>query len=1809
MREIGEHTYIAIFSPIDGSESEEIKIKVNVEKKDISNTIAATTTTFIYTGYEITPNVKGIGVDDEDVEVKLTSEKGTNVGKYNYIYEIVSDYYIGNKTIEITINKAEAKIEGTVNTISYSKDLKVPEWKYTITGLVGNDSADNLLGLDIKVTKPEINGVNTYTYSVEATSTNYIFEITNNTLEVTQGTYSRDYEITNPNVSSATVEDKLGDLTINDTDQGTFSWLNNEEVINSAGSNSYKATFTPKDSNYKSEEVTITFNVNTKDISDYINVDESSLKAIYDGNEHNIEVTISYKENSYNYLLSEYDKVNAGNKEITITINDDNYSGSKVVTLVIEKATIQFTKPNIDDLPYNTNISSIELGDVEGGRFVLISEGIIEVGENNIKIKFIPNDTTNYKEEEFEIIVIGLRLESVITNEEIPTLTYNGQNQDISNYFSVNNSEQQITLSYKLNGEVVDSIKNAGTYEVTASVSESEHYKASSIIINVKLEVEVPEIVLTAYYGDGIINIETPTSEYGIWSWDNSELGLKTIGENDYVAVFTSTDGETIVKAKITIKVEKKDISNTIEATTTTFTYTGNEIMPTVKGIGVDDEDVEVKLTSEKGTNVGKYNYIYEIVSDYYIGNKTIEITINKAEAKIEGTVNTISYSKDLKVPEWKYTITGLVGNDSADNLLGLDIKVTKPEINGVNTYTYSVEATSTNYIFEITNNTLEVTQGTYSRDYEITNPNVSSATVEDKLGDLTINDTDQGTFSWLNNEEVINSAGSNSYKATFTPKDSNYKSEEVTITFNVNTKDISDYINVDESSLKTTYDGNEHDIEVTISYKENSYNYSLSEYDKVNAGDKEITITINDDNYSGNKVVTLVINKKTAILAANSQTMNFGENVPDLKYVVNNLAPNDSEDVLGIVVTKPTVTDVITYQYVINYNKNGNYELEITGDLSLIVNKGNYDIDSILKPTVGVITIGMDYANISITQKDDRGIFSITNNGIIGKNNVLNLHFEPKDNRYNSFDTTMTFTFKKVDISDQIIVPDERTFTYTGEPITFEASIDSSYGVTLKYSDNVQTNIGNYETSITIVENDYYEGSTFTNWSIVAPNYDDLDKPEFENVEYLDYLRDLVFDANADYRGTYSITNPNIQIDVVGEYEITLTFTPHDTNVAPKEVKVTIQVNKKDISENINVVINETLIYNGQEQTPTANVTISGYEQYNISPTFEPTSGTNAGQHDYVVNIIDNDFFTGSKTGKYNINKAQVKIAINCDDVTYLPDLVIDSDHFKYSLVNGQFYGNDSSGLVFKVDNDAIINGGYGKYPVTVEFANENYDLSYDPFNLIVNRKYDYDEINISKAMQDSEESIYTPIYGPNNMILGIMLNGTYNTEFKANDLKVTLTTNTGAISALTRVDQNINGYYITLNLTGFSTTTEVTLTLALKEAPKEVYSNLKIKVMNGVTNITTINETKAWAINTNSVLNNDLVYNPKNDTNGYSFVDNRLVYTSKYIEGAQNASNGVIVVSGNSTLYGNGYKIDGSLLAVANSNTSKKFIQLSNGNLDNMELKLGIASTYDREANFNIGSAVIETSGNNVINNTYINGGLRGIRILSNLTLNNVRFKNNVVANEIYSDGNATQFDVYFNNVIIDGIVDKNGQDVISYTLGILFFPGGGGDGMANFHYKKLHFNNFKYLGWVDSASAVELVNRLVQGLGSLAASLGKFSEKDIKQCFATDTIVKINGKEYVNLALVVPTEIAVTSAKLSSDWDDSTNLEGFNGYIVKEAKKTLASFIPITIAKVKIYLNNINDSSFDYSEHFKMSGSTPIGVIELSDFIFHY
>ena len=1809
MREIGEHTYIAIFSPIDGSESEEIKIKVNVEKKDISNTIAATTTTFIYTGYEITPNVKGIGVDDEDVEVKLTSEKGTNVGKYNYIYEIVSDYYIGNKTIEITINKAEAKIEGTVNTISYSKDLKVPEWKYTITGLVGNDSADNLLGLDIKVTKPEINGVNTYTYSVEATSTNYIFEVTNNTLEITQGTYSSDYEITNPNVSSATVEDKLGDLTINDTDQGTFSWLNNEEVINSAGSNSYKATFIPNDNNYKSEEVTITFNVNTKDISDYINVDESSLKTIYDGKEHNIEVTISYKENSYNYLLSEYDKVNAGNKEITITINDDNYSGSKVVTLVIEKATIQFTKPNIDDLPYNTNISSIELGDVEGGRFVLISEGIIEVGENNIKIKFIPNDTTNYKEEEFEIIVIGLRLESVITNEEIPTLTYNGQNQDISNYFSVNNSEQQITLSYKLNGEVVDSIKNAGTYEVTASVSESEHYKASSIIINVKLEVEVPEIILTAYYGDSIINIETPTSDYGIWSWDNSELGLKTIGENDYVAVFTSNDGETIVKAKITIKVEKKDISNTIAATTTTFIYTGYEITPNVKGIGVDDEDVEVKLTSEKGTNVGKYNYIYEIVSDYYIGNKTIEITINKAEAKIEGTVNTISYSKDLKVPEWKYTITGLVGNDSADNLLGLDIKVTKPEINGVNTYTYSVEATSTNYIFEVTNNTLEITQGTYSSDYEITNPNVSSATVEDKLGDLTINDTDQGTFSWLNNEEVINSAGSNSYKATFTPKDSNYKSEEVTITFNVNTKDISDYINVDESSLKTTYDGNEHDIEVTISYKENSYNYSLSEYDKVNAGDKEITITINDDNYSGNKVVTLVINKKTAILAANSQTMNFGENVPDLKYVVNNLAPNDSEDVLGIVVTKPTVTDVITYQYVINYNKNGNYELEITGDLSLIVNKGNYDIDSILKPTVGVITIGMDYANISITQKDDRGIFSITNNGIIGKNNVLNLHFEPKDNRYNSFDTTMTFTFKKVDISDQIIVPDERTFTYTGEPITFEASIDSSYGVTLKYSDNVQTNIGNYETSITIVENDYYEGSTFTNWSIVAPNYDDLDKPEFENVEYLDYLRDLVFDANADYRGTYSITNPNIQIDVVGEYEITLTFTPHDTNVAPKEVKVTIQVNKKDISENINVVINETLIYNGQEQTPTANVTISGYEQYNISPTFEPTSGTNAGQHDYVVNIIDNDFFTGSKTGKYNINKAQVKIAINCDDVTYLPDLVIDSDHFKYSLVNGQFYGNDSSGLVFKVDNDAIINGGYGKYPVTVEFANENYDLSYDPFNLIVNRKYDYDEINISKAMQDSEESIYTPIYGPNNMILGIMLNGTYNTEFKANDLKVTLTTNTGAISALTRVDQNINGYYITLNLTGFSTTTEVTLTLALKEAPKEVYSNLKIKVMNGVTNITTINETKAWAINTNSVLNNDLVYNPKNDTNGYSFVDNRLVYTSKYIEGAQNASNGVIVVSGNSTLYGNGYKIDGSLLAVANSNTSKKFIQLSNGNLDNMELKLGIASTYDREANFNIGSAVIETSGNNVINNTYINGGLRGIRILSNLTLNNVRFKNNVVANEIYSDGNATQFDVYFNNVIIDGIVDKNGQDVISYTLGILFFPGGGGDGMANFHYKKLHFNNFKYLGWVDSASAVELVNRLVQGLGSLAASLGKFSEKDIKQCFATDTIVKINGKEYVNLALVVPTEIAVTSAKLSSDWDDSTNLEGFNGYIVKEAKKTLASFIPITIAKVKIYLNNINDSSFDYSEHFKMSGSTPIGVIELSDFIFHY
>ena len=749
---------------------------------------------------------------------------------------------------------------------------------------------------------------------------------------------------------------------------------------------------------------------------------------------------------------------------------------------------------------------------------------------------------------------------------------------------------------------------------------------------------------------------------------------------------------------------------------------------------------------------------------------------------------------------------------------------------------------------------------------------------------------------------------------------------------------------------------------------------------------------------------------------------------------------------------------------------------------------------------------------------------------------------------------------------------------------------------------------IGNYETLITIAENDYYEGEQYVSWNIVAPNYDNLDTPEFENVEYLDYLRDLVFDANVDYRGTYSITNPNIQIDVVGEYEITLTFTPHDTNVAPKEVTVIIQVNKKDISENINVVINETLIYNGQEQTPTATITISGYEQYSIPSLFVATSGINAGKHDYVVNISDNKFFTGNKKGQYTIEKAEVKITISGDEITYLPDLVIDSDHFKYSLVNGQFYGNDSSGLVFKVDNDAIIDGGYGKYPVTVEFANENYDLSYDPFNLIVNRKYDYDEINISKAMQDSEESIYTPIYGPDNMILGIMLNGTYNTEFDADDLKVTLTTNNGYISESTLIDQNINGYYITLNLEGFSTTTEVTLTLALKEAPKEVYSNLKIKVMN-VTNITTINETKAWAIQTNSVLNNDLVYNP-NGTKGYSFVDNRLVYTSKYYEGAQNASNGVIVVSGKSTLckttlYGNGYKIDGSLLDKANSDTSKKFIQLSNGNLDNMELKLGIASTYDREADFNVGSAVIQTSGNNVINNTYINGGLRGIRILSNLKLNNVRFKNNVVANEVYSDGGKTQFDVYFNDVIIDGIVDKNGQDVISYTLGILFFPGGGGDGIANFHYKRLHFNNFKYLGWVDSASAVELVNRLVQGLGSLAASLGKFSESDIKQCFATDTVVKINGKEYVNLALVIPTEIAVTSAELSSDWKDSSNLEGFNGYAVKEAKKT---FI-VTIAKVKIYLNNIKDSNFVYLEHFKMSGSTPIGVKELPDFIFHY
>ena len=389
--------------------------------------------------------------------------------------------------------------------------------------------------------------------------------------------------------------------------------------------------------------------------------------------------------------------------------------------------------------------------------------------------------------------------------------------------------------------------------------------------------------------------------------------------------------------------VNKTDVNISGLSNNETFTYDGTPKMPTgtisVNAGTVNVSDLEVlykgtgstNYNSDKApTNVGTYTVTYKVPDSNsdYTGTFSVAFTIVKAQLeKVTLVENTFEYTGDEIVPQdsnFDLNKMNVSGDIKATDVGNYSITVSlKDKAN----YEWKDDSTTTDLVLN-----WSITQAT--PDYTV--PTGLTGVKGQTLNDITL----PGRFTW-NDASTVLTAGTNKYKARYTPEDTtNYKTitdidievvvkntfnvitsvdggngtitesktdvvegTKVEITFTPNTGYMIDKVLV--NTVETTVTGNKIELtvnegkEVVVSYKKIPFTVTVKDVDgatitpngvvAVSYGeDKEFTITAN----SGYKLVKVLVDEtdKTAdMVGDNLKLTNITSNI-NLEVVVEKI-------------------------------------------------------------------------------------------------------------------------------------------------------------------------------------------------------------------------------------------------------------------------------------------------------------------------------------------------------------------------------------------------------------------------------------------------------------------------------------------------------------------------------------------------------------------------------------------------------------------------------------------------------------------------------------------------------------------------------------------------------------------------------------------------------------------------------------------------------------------------------------------------------------------------------------------------------
>ena len=314
------------------------------------------------------------------------------------------------------------------------------------------------------------------------------------------------------------------------------------------------------------------------------------------------------------------------------------------IPYTIEKAPApEIIWPTASELTYGQSLAeSVLSSDDSNGSFVWKDGNVIpsvsDSDATSYTVVYQPADTDHYDYSnvslEQQITVSVQKAEAVIdVSDMVLSYTYNGEAQNVNAGAVLNHEEAQLSYS-------IDSVTDAGTYDVTISAPETDNYLEATAEVTITVEkAAAPEIIWptasSITYGESLSQsiLNDGSVQYGSFEWAKDVA--PDAGTASYEVIFTPSDTENYnweqdqYTSEISVETAKKPVSVVVENASKVYGEDDPEFA--VLADGLLDDSFEFHASRAVGEDVGTYETTVD-----FSQNPNYDVTVTNGVFTIE---------------------------------------------------------------------------------------------------------------------------------------------------------------------------------------------------------------------------------------------------------------------------------------------------------------------------------------------------------------------------------------------------------------------------------------------------------------------------------------------------------------------------------------------------------------------------------------------------------------------------------------------------------------------------------------------------------------------------------------------------------------------------------------------------------------------------------------------------------------------------------------------------------------------------------------------------------------------------------------------------------------------------------------------------------------------------------------------------------------------------------------------------------------------------------------------------------------------